>query len=170
VIFETPALPDGCRSSRLTSWQPPSNQRSTRRGWSWFNRAITSRAFTYIAAALFIVDGVARLLDDRTARGLANLGVAALIVALRQRTRRAALGESAPAERRGQWAADHPVLGALVLGLTWGAAMSVFFIVTKEGPIALALLLGLGTGLLFFGPATVLLARRYRQRDADATA
>ncbi len=130
-----------------------------------FNRAITSRSSTYVVAALFVLDGIPRLLDGRVLRGVGNLAIAAVIVATRERTRRAALGEREPAERRAQWAADHPVVGALLSGTAWGAAMSLFLIVTKEGPILLALVVGLGSGLLLFGPGVVLLSRRYRTSD-----
>lgn len=54
---------------------------------------------------------------------------------------------------------------ALLSGTAWGAAMSLFLIVTKEGPILLALVVGLGSGLLLFGPGVVLLSRRYRTSD-----
>jgi len=132
-----------------------------------FNRAITSRAATYLAASLLVLDGVPRLFDGRVVRGVGNLAVAAAVVAMRERTRRAALGEDKPSERRAQWAADHSVVGALLLGTSWGAVMSLLLIVTREGPILVALLLGLGSGLLGFGPTVVLLARRYTPPDDD---
>ena len=67
-----------------------------------FNRAITSRSVTYLAAMLFVLDGIPRLLDGRVLRGIGNLLVAGVLVLTRERTRRAALGESEPAERRAE--------------------------------------------------------------------
>lgn len=125
------------------------------------NRAITSRAFTFLAAAIFVMDAVPRLLDGRVARGIGNLAVATILVMTRERTRRAALGESGPPERRAQWAAAHPVRGALVAGAAWGAAMSFLAIITTEGPILPMVGLGLSTGLLLFAPGVLLLSRRY---------
>ena len=130
-----------------------------------FNRAVTSRTLTYTTAALFALDGVVRLLDGRTARGMGNLVVATTLVLMRKRTRRAVLGENDSAESRAQWAADHPIAAAILLGAVWGAAMGLLLIITKDGPALPALLLGLGSGLLFFGPGTVLLSRRYRRRE-----
>lgn len=129
-----------------------------------FNRAITSRPFTYFAAAMFVLDGLSRLVGGWEVRGVADIAVAAGLVAMRQRTRKAALGESESAERRAGLMADHPVAGALLAGVAWGAAMSVLLIVTNEGSIALAVGLGVGSGVLFFGPGVALLSRRYRNR------
>lgn len=128
-----------------------------------FNRVITSRSFTYLAAVLFVLDGIPRLFDGRVVRGIGNLLVASVLVLMRERTRRAALGESEPAEGRAKWVEDHPVAGAVFLGASWGAAMTLVILVTEEVPVLLALLLGLGSGLLLFGPGVVLLSRRYRR-------
>lgn len=38
--------------------------------------------------------------------------------------------------------------------------MTLFTVVTREGPIGLALVFGLGTGLLLSEPAVVLMVRR----------
>lgn len=133
-----------------------------------FNRVITSRPVTYFAAVLFALEGVPRLLDGRVIRGVGTLAIAAALVVAREGTRRAAIGEDEVAERRAQWLADHPVIGALFAGTASGAAMGLYLVVTQEGPIVPALLIGLGSGLLLFGPSVVLMDRRWPSSDRHA--
>src|SRR5258708_2633993 len=85
------------------------------------NGGITSRPLTYLAAALFAVDGVSRLADGRVFRGVLNLVVSGALIALRARTRRAALRDTQRPPLRTQWALAHPVIAAVVMGAAWGS-------------------------------------------------
>lgn len=142
----------------------------------FINKMLENRWLTYGVVVLFAIDGLTRLVDGRVLRGVANLVAGAAILVTSERRR---LGLSKPrgagevsdenAARRRSWGRAHPVLLALALGAVWGSSFAAYLALTNEGPIALAAIVGLGSGLLLFGPGVVFLTRRIQAKDvADA--
>jgi len=73
---------------------------------------------------------------------------------------------SRPPKRRARWVVAHPIVGALALGIGWGAFMAVWMSVTTRDSVSIPVALILG--VVLFGPAMVSIMRRgIRRWDAE---
>jgi hypothetical protein len=73
---------------------------------------------------------------------------------------------SRPPKGRARWVVAHPIVGALALGLGWGAFMAVWMSLTTRDSVSIPL--ALIPGVVLFGPAMVWMMRRgVRRWDAE---
>src|SRR5436190_826016 len=108
---------------RLAPVREQSDQPRYPRWVTGSNRVLTSRLFVFGAAGLFAIDGVARLVDGRILRGLANLAVAVVLILTRGSVARRARGEIPSDKRKRERLDKHPIVSSITMGLAWGAAM-----------------------------------------------